>query len=82
MSRPAIMSSSISRLSRSKPTRPSSRCLRPYSGTVAKLHAQAGTIVRIGNPLADFDDSGAHADKGTVVGSVPAPKHPPRKPRE
>ena len=54
----------------------------PYSGTVAKLHAQAGTIVRIGNPLADFDDSGAHADKGTVVGSVPGAEAPAAKPGE
>jgi pyruvate dehydrogenase E2 component (dihydrolipoamide acetyltransferase) len=50
----------------------------PYSGTVAKLHAAAGTIVGIGKPLVDFDDTGAHADKGTVVGSVPAPKRRPR----
>ena len=26
----------------------------PYSGTIAKLHAAAGDIVRIGNPLVDF----------------------------
>ena len=43
----------------------------PYSGTVAKLHAAAGQIVRIGNPLVDFEDAGVHEDKGTVVGSVP-----------
>src|SRR4029079_12676213 len=37
---------------------------------------------RIGNPLADFDDSGAHADKGTVVGSVPGAEAPAAKPGE
>src|SRR5436189_2691390 len=44
----------------------------PYSGTVSKLHASTGQIVKIGNPLVDFDDAGVHQDKGTVVGSVPA----------
>jgi pyruvate dehydrogenase E2 component (dihydrolipoamide acetyltransferase) len=48
----------------------------PYSGTVAKLHATAGDIVRIGNPLVDFEDAGVHEDKGTVVGSVPAAEIP------
>jgi 2-oxoisovalerate dehydrogenase E2 component (dihydrolipoyl transacylase) len=43
----------------------------PYSGTLVALHAAAGDIIRIGSPLADFDDSGAREDKGTVVGSVP-----------
>src|SRR5437763_14863210 len=43
----------------------------PYSGKVVALHAAAGDIVRIGSPLADFDDTGVHEDKGTVVGSVP-----------
>jgi pyruvate dehydrogenase E2 component (dihydrolipoamide acetyltransferase) len=43
----------------------------PYSGRVAALHAAPGDIVRIGAPLADFDDAGTHEDKGTVVGSVP-----------
>ncbi|HYK78803.1 MAG TPA: dihydrolipoamide acetyltransferase family protein [Micropepsaceae bacterium] len=44
----------------------------PYSGVIAKLHAAAGDIVRIGNPLVDFEDAGVHEDKGTVVGTVPA----------
>jgi pyruvate dehydrogenase E2 component (dihydrolipoamide acetyltransferase) len=43
----------------------------PYSGKVVALHAAAGDILRIGSPLADFDDTGVHEDKGTVVGSVP-----------
>jgi pyruvate dehydrogenase E2 component (dihydrolipoamide acetyltransferase) len=43
----------------------------PYSGTVAALHAAAGDIVRIGAKLADFDEAGAHEDRGTVVGAVP-----------
>src|SRR5262249_34918037 len=51
-----------------------------YSGTVAKLHAPAGTIVGIGKPLVDFDDTGAHVDKGTVVGSVPGAEAPAAKP--
>ena len=44
----------------------------PYSGTVAKLHAAAGEIVKIHAPLIDFDEGSAQADRGTVVGSVPA----------
>src|SRR5215467_3275180 len=44
----------------------------PHSGTVSKLHASAGQIVKIHAPLVDFDEGGAQADKGTVVGSVPA----------
>jgi 2-oxoisovalerate dehydrogenase E2 component (dihydrolipoyl transacylase) len=42
----------------------------PFSGRVANLHAKAGDIVKIGQPLADFAD-GVSADKGTVVGRVP-----------
>jgi 2-oxoisovalerate dehydrogenase E2 component (dihydrolipoyl transacylase) len=48
----------------------------PYSGTIAKLHASAGEIVPIGDPLVDFEDAGVHQDKGTVVGSVPAAEAP------
>jgi 2-oxoisovalerate dehydrogenase E2 component (dihydrolipoyl transacylase) len=44
----------------------------PYSGTVAKLHASAGEIVKIHARLIDFDEGSAQADRGTVVGSVPA----------
>jgi 2-oxoisovalerate dehydrogenase E2 component (dihydrolipoyl transacylase) len=43
----------------------------PYSGTVVNLHGVAGDIIKIGQPLADFDDGAAHADKGTVVGIMP-----------
>ena len=48
----------------------------PYSGTVVALRGAAGDIVRIGAPLADFDDAGVHEDKGTVVGSVPQAEAP------
>lgn len=43
----------------------------PFSGQVAGLHAKAGDIVKIGQPLADFADGVAAEDKGTVVGRVP-----------
>jgi pyruvate dehydrogenase E2 component (dihydrolipoamide acetyltransferase) len=48
----------------------------PYSGTVVAQHAAAGDIVRIGAKLIDFDDAGVHADRGTVVGSVPPADSP------
>jgi pyruvate dehydrogenase E2 component (dihydrolipoamide acetyltransferase) len=48
----------------------------PYSGTVAALRAAAGDVVRIGAPLVDFDDAGAHRDQATVVGSGPAAETP------
>ncbi len=48
----------------------------PYRGTVVKLHAAAGDIVKIHSPLIDFDDATAHEDRGTVVGSVPAEDKP------
>ncbi len=44
----------------------------PYSGTVVALHGAPGNIIRIGQPLAEFDDGAAHEDKGTVVGIMPA----------
>jgi len=54
----------------------------PYSGTLVALHAAAGDIIRIGNPLADFDDAGVHEDKGTVVGSVPPTEAAAAEPAE
>jgi len=54
----------------------------PYSGTVARLHAAVGEIVRIGAPLVDFDEAGLHADKGTVVGSVPVTESAAGQPAE
>jgi pyruvate dehydrogenase E2 component (dihydrolipoamide acetyltransferase) len=46
----------------------------PYSGRVAKTYGKTGDIVHIGEPLADFDDGAAQADKGTVVGVMPEPE--------
>jgi pyruvate dehydrogenase E2 component (dihydrolipoamide acetyltransferase) len=43
----------------------------PWSGTVAKLHAKSGDIVKIGAPLADFDLEGAREDSGAIVGELP-----------
>jgi pyruvate dehydrogenase E2 component (dihydrolipoamide acetyltransferase) len=43
----------------------------PWSGTVAKLHAIPGNIVKIGAPLADFDLEGGREDVGAVVGELP-----------
>lgn len=44
----------------------------PYSGTITALHGAPGDIIAIAHPLADFDES-VQADKGSVVGSMPAP---------
>lgn len=43
----------------------------PWSGTVAKLHAKPGDIVKIGAPLADIDQEGTGEDAGAVVGTLP-----------
>jgi len=52
----------------------------PYSGRVVKTYGKAGSIVHIGEPLADFDDGAAHADKGTVVGVMPEAESPAAAP--
>src|SRR5262249_40705078 len=60
----------------------------PYTGRVAKLHAQEGDVVQTGKPLVDFDVGGgtkaatpaaapqpapaAARDSGTVVGNMPS----------
>jgi pyruvate dehydrogenase E2 component (dihydrolipoamide acetyltransferase) len=43
----------------------------PWSGTVAKLRARPGDVVRIGGPLADFDTEAETQDAGAVVGELP-----------
>lgn len=43
----------------------------PYSGTITALHGAPGDIISIAHPLADFDEA-VQADKGSVVGSMPA----------
>lgn len=44
----------------------------PYTGRVARTYGKTGSIVHIGEPLADFDDgAAASADRGTVVGVMP-----------
>ncbi|MFQ5774065.1 MAG: dihydrolipoamide acetyltransferase family protein [Kiloniellaceae bacterium] len=56
----------------------------PQSGRIAKLHGEPGDIVRIGEPLVEFQLAAA-ADTGAVVGRIPAeekPKARPRPPRE
>ena len=45
----------------------------PFSGRVVALHGKPGDIVPIGHKLAEFDDGVSQADKGTVVGVMPAP---------
>jgi len=42
----------------------------PYTGRVAALHAEAGALVKVGAPLADFDDQ-ARPDTGVIVGELP-----------
>jgi pyruvate dehydrogenase E2 component (dihydrolipoamide acetyltransferase) len=49
----------------------------PQSGTLAKLCAEPGEIVKIGAPLVEFAEDGARADKGTVVGEIPAGEEAP-----
>jgi len=46
----------------------------PQSGRVAKLCAKPGDIVRVGDPLVEFEEEGTAPpkDKGTVVGEVEA----------
>jgi len=43
----------------------------PWSGTVVKLHANPGDIIKIGAPLADIDSEGDSRDSGAVVGTLP-----------
>jgi pyruvate dehydrogenase E2 component (dihydrolipoamide acetyltransferase) len=43
----------------------------PYSGTISALHGASGDIIPVSHPLADFDET-VQADKGSVVGSMPA----------
>ncbi len=55
----------------------------PYSGTVAKLLAAEGAIVKIGAPLVEIE-TGKAKDAGAIVGSLggtePPPAAPPRAP--
>jgi len=39
----------------------------PYDGTIANLHAEAGTTVAVGAPLIDFDVEGAHPESDDHV---------------
>jgi len=43
----------------------------PWSGTIAKLHARPGDIVKIDEPLAEFDLEAGSEDAGAVVGTLP-----------
>ncbi len=45
----------------------------PQSGRIAKLFGEAGEIVKIGEPLVEFETA-EQADAGTVVGKVPEEK--------
>jgi pyruvate dehydrogenase E2 component (dihydrolipoamide acetyltransferase) len=42
----------------------------PYTGKIAKLHGQAGDIIKTGNPLVEYDQPENNTDSGTVVGSI------------
>jgi pyruvate dehydrogenase E2 component (dihydrolipoamide acetyltransferase) len=46
----------------------------PYAGRIAKLFGEVGGTVKVGAPLIAFEDDGVSADKGTVVGEMPAGK--------
>jgi len=48
----------------------------PFPATVAKLFAEAGGIVAVGDPLIGFDDAPG-ADSGTVAGNLPAESEQP-----
>ncbi|MHA1189771.1 MAG: dihydrolipoamide acetyltransferase family protein [Alphaproteobacteria bacterium] len=43
----------------------------PWSGTVVKLYANPGDVIKTGAPLADFDTQGVREDTGAVVGKLP-----------
>lgn len=43
----------------------------PWSGTILKLRAHPGDVVKIGGPLADFDIEGRAEGSGAVVGELP-----------
>ena len=47
----------------------------PQSGRVARLYGAPGDIVKIGQPLVDFETA-ARADAGTVVGAIPEGRKP------
>jgi len=47
----------------------------PHSGRVARLCAESGERVKVGEPLIEFE-AGAHADSGTVVGAIAAKAEP------
>lgn len=50
----------------------------PRSGTVRQLHAPAGSVVRVGDPLVTFE---ATADSSGIVGTVPSAETPQRRVR-
>lgn len=47
----------------------------PYSGHILRLFAKPGDRVKVGAPLAEFEE-GAHRDVGTVVGELKPPSGP------
>jgi pyruvate dehydrogenase E2 component (dihydrolipoamide acetyltransferase) len=49
----------------------------PQSGRIAQILARPGDRVPVGAPLLVFEE-GPHADTGTVVGNLEAPKQPPQ----
>ena len=50
----------------------------PWSGTLTKQHAEAGAVISIGAPLADFELRETDEDAGAIVGELPeAPEKPP-----
>jgi len=48
----------------------------PRAGRIAAIHGEPGDIVKIGAVLAEIAPTGAAADRGTVVGEVPAGRKP------
>jgi 2-oxoisovalerate dehydrogenase E2 component (dihydrolipoyl transacylase) len=44
----------------------------PCSGHIARLFGKAGDVIKVGAPIVEFVEEGvAHADAGTVVGTLP-----------
>jgi pyruvate dehydrogenase E2 component (dihydrolipoamide acetyltransferase) len=44
----------------------------PFSGIIANLHVDAGSVLAVGAALADFDETGSKSvDTGTVAGALP-----------
>jgi pyruvate dehydrogenase E2 component (dihydrolipoamide acetyltransferase) len=42
----------------------------PQAGRISKVHGNVGDMIKLGAPLAEFEDAGPAQDAGTVVGEI------------